>query len=67
MITRVLHLLRLVPVLCGGHRQLVPGNLALRQQLPVYWRAATRPNLRRTDRFLWVGLAWVCARWRQPS
>jgi hypothetical protein len=31
MITLVLHLLRLVPFLCGGHRQLALENLALRQ------------------------------------
>jgi hypothetical protein len=50
MITLVLHLLRLVPFLCGGHRQLALENLALRQQLTVYKRGATRPKLRRTDR-----------------
>jgi hypothetical protein len=30
MITLVLHLLRLLPFLCGGHRQLALENLALR-------------------------------------
>ena len=35
MITLVLHLLRLFPFLCGGHRQLALENLALRQQLAV--------------------------------
>ena len=38
MITLVLHLLRLFPFLCGGHRQLALENLALRQQLAVYKR-----------------------------
>ena len=33
MITFLLHLLRLLPFLCGGHRQLALENLALRQQL----------------------------------
>jgi len=33
MITLLLHLLRLLPFLCGGHRQLAIENLALRQQL----------------------------------
>jgi hypothetical protein len=41
MITLVLHLLRLVPFLCGGHRQLALENLALRQQLAVYKRTVT--------------------------
>jgi len=31
MITLLLHLLRLLPFLCGGHRQLALENLALRQ------------------------------------
>jgi hypothetical protein len=33
MITLLLHLLRLLPFLCGGHRELALENLALRQQL----------------------------------
>ncbi len=36
MITLLLHLLRLLPFLCGGHRRLPLENLALRQQLAVY-------------------------------
>ena len=65
MITLLLHLLRLLPFLCGGHRQLALENLALRQQLAVYKTDVTRPRLRRTDRLLWVGLARVWAGWRQ--
>ena len=65
MITLVLHLLRLLPVLCGGHRQLALENLALRQQLAVYKRMVPRPRLRTMDRLLWVGLARVWAGWRQ--
>jgi len=57
MITLLLHLLRLLPFLCGGHRQLALENLALRHQLAVYKRTATRPKLRTTDRLLWVWLA----------
>ena len=64
MITLLFHLLRLLPFLCGGHRQLALENLALRQQLAVYRRAAPRPELRTTDRLFWVGLARVCAGWR---
>jgi hypothetical protein len=36
VITVLLHLLRLLPFLVGGHRQLALENLALRQQLAVY-------------------------------
>src|SRR5262245_61812782 len=65
MITLVFHLLRLLPVFFGGHRQLALENLALRQQLTVYRRMMTRPRLRRTDRLFWVGLARIWADWRQ--
>ena len=65
MITLLLHLLRLFPFFCGGHRQLAIENLALRQQLAVYKPMATRPKLRTTDRLFWVGLARVWAGWRQ--
>jgi putative transposase len=64
--TLLLHLLRLLPFLCGGHRQLALENLALHQQLAVYKRTVIRPPLRRTDRLFWVGLARVWAGWRQP-
>jgi putative transposase len=65
MITLVLHLLRLLPFLCGGHRQIALENLALRHQLTVYKRTITRPRLRRTDRLIWVGLARAWAGWRR--
>jgi putative transposase len=65
MIILLLHLLRLVPYLFGGHRQLALENLALRQQLAVYRRTATRPRLGRTDRLFWAGLARVWAGWKQ--
>src|SRR5712691_11134856 len=64
MITLLLHRLRLVPFLCGGHRQLALENLALHQQFAVYKRSVTRPKLRTTDRLFWVGLARVWAGWR---
>src|SRR5262245_30693920 len=65
MITLVFHLVRLLPGLFGGHRQLALENLALRQQLAVHKRMMTRPRLRRTDRLFWVGLARIWAGWRQ--
>src|SRR5438445_127202 len=66
MITLLLQLLRLLPFLCGGHRQLALENLALHQQLTVYKRTVPRPKLRTTDRLFWVALARVWAGWRQP-
>jgi putative transposase len=61
----VLHALRLLPFLVGGHRQLALENLALRQQLVVYRRTAPRPKLRQADRLFWAGLARVGTGWRQ--
>jgi len=66
MITVLLHLLRLLPFLVGGHRQLALENLALRHQLGVYKRTVTRPRLRRSDRFFWIALARVWPGWRRP-
>jgi putative transposase len=65
MIILLLHLLRLLPFLCGGHRQLALENLALRQQLAVYKRTANRPKLQQSDRLLWVWLSRVWPAWRQ--
>ena len=64
MSTLLLHLLRLLPFLCGGHRQLALENLALRQHLAVYKRTVARPKLRTTDRLFWVGVARIWAGWR---
>jgi putative transposase len=64
MITTLLHLLRLFPFLCGGHRQLALENLALRQQLAVYKRMANRPKLRRRERLFWICLSRVWTGWR---
>src|SRR5262245_64993311 len=65
MITALLHLLRLCPFLFGGRRQLALENVALRQQLAVYKRAAYRPKLRRTDRLFWVVLSRLWTGWRK--
>src|SRR2546428_6894809 len=66
MVTLLPHLLRRLPFFCGGRRQLAIENLALRQQLAVYKRTATRPRLRTRDRLFWVGLAGAWTKWRQP-
>ena len=65
MITLMLRLLRLLPFLVGGHRQLALENLALRQQLAVYKRTVTRPRHSTIDHLFWVGLTRVWAGWRQ--
>jgi hypothetical protein len=65
MITFLLELLRLLPFLVGGHRQLALENLALRRQLAIYKRTAPRPKLRTMDRLFWVGLARAWTGWRQ--
>src|SRR5438309_9522074 len=65
MIILLIHLLRLLPFLCGGHRQLALENLALRQQLAVYKRTVNRPKLQQSDRLLWVWLSRVWPAWRQ--
>src|SRR5207249_179805 len=65
MITLLLHVLRLLPFLCGGHRHLALENLALRQQLAVYKRTANRPKLQRSDRLLWVWPSRGCPAGRQ--
>jgi putative transposase len=64
MLSTLLHLLRLSPFLCGGHRQLALENLALRQQLAVYKRTVSRPKLRRSDRLFWAWLSRMWAGWR---
>src|SRR2546426_650383 len=69
MITLLLHMLRLLPFLCGGHCHLALENLALRQQLAAYKRMVTRPKLRMTDRLFWVALAsvWAGGRVGEPG
>jgi transposase InsO family protein len=65
-VTRLLlDLLRLLPFLVAGPRQLVLENLALRQQIAVYKRLAPRPRLRTMDRLFWVGLARAWTAWWQ--
>jgi hypothetical protein len=55
MITMLLSLLRILPFLFGGHRQLALENLALRHQVAVYKRTVGRPRLRTTDRLFVLG------------
>src|SRR5437870_4282380 len=65
MVTLLLHLLRLLPMLCGGHRQVALENLALRHQLAVHKKTVNRPKLLSSDRLFWVALSRVWTGWRQ--
>src|SRR2546422_11770837 len=65
MVTLLLHLLRLLPMLCGGHRQVALENLALRHQLAIYKKMMNRPKLLSSDRLFWVALSRVWVGWRQ--
>jgi hypothetical protein len=59
MIALLLHLLRLLPLLCRSHRHLALEDLALRQQLVVYKQTLRRPKLHPSDRLFWVCLSRV--------
>ena len=48
MVTLLLHLLRLLPLLCGAHSHVALENLALRHQLAVYKQTVARPKVRPT-------------------
>jgi putative transposase len=65
MITLLLHLFRLLPVLCGSHRHLALENLALRQQFAAYKKPLRRPKLHPSDRLFWACLSRIWAGWRQ--
>src|SRR5438132_1204980 len=59
MISLLLHLLRLLPFLFGGHPQLALENLAFAPPARHLQANRARPRLRRTDRLFWVALATV--------
>jgi putative transposase len=65
MVTLLLHLLRLLPLLCGAHSHVALENLALRHQLAVYKQTVARPKVRGRDRLFWVALSRVWPGWRQ--
>lgn len=47
------------------HRGVVPENLALRQQLPIYKRKHKRPRFVDRDRWFWVTLSVLWKDWRR--
>src|SRR3982074_1079998 len=63
LLALVVALRSLAPV-CGGHRAVALDNLALRQQLAVFKRAARRPQLRHRDRLFWMLLTNAWRDWR---
>src|SRR2546428_5781851 len=65
MVTLLLRLLRLLPLLCGAHRQVALECLSLRHRLAVYRRTGPRPKLRGMARLFWVALSRVWVGWSQ--
>src|ERR1700674_4408493 len=64
MLTALVVLLRLVGLLCRGHRAVALENLALRQQLAALTRTVRRPQLGTRDRLFWILLAKGWREWR---
>jgi hypothetical protein len=57
MLATLVVILRLLGLLCGGHRAVALENLALRQQLAALMRTRKRSQVRTSDRLFWVCLA----------
>jgi putative transposase len=64
MLIAVVIVFRSLALICAGHRAVALENLALRQQLGVLMRTATRPALRRRERLFWILLAKTWRDWR---
>src|SRR5216683_5820333 len=64
MLTALVVLLRLIGLLCRGHRAVALENLALRQQLAALTRTVKRAPLRERDRLFWILLAKGWREWR---
>ena len=64
MLATLVVALRSLALICGGQRAVALENLALRQQLAVFKRTVTRPQLRRRDRLFWMLLAKAWRDWR---
>jgi hypothetical protein len=63
MLDRLALVLRWLCALCRSRGDLALENLALRQQLSVLSRRHPRPRLTSIDRFFWVMMRRVWARW----
>ncbi len=64
MLAALVVALRSLALICSGHRAVALENLALRQQLAVFKRIVSRPQLRRRDRLFWMLLASAWRDWR---
>jgi putative transposase len=64
MLATLIVILRLLGLLCRGHRAVALENLALRQQLAALTRTRKRSQVRRHDRLFWVCLASAWRGWR---
>ena len=61
----VLALLGALRAALGARTDLVPENLALRQQLALLRRRSKRPRFGPLDRLFWIWLSQRWARWRE--
>lgn len=64
MLHSICRFFRFIALICGGHQQLVLENLALRQQLTIWKRAAPKPPLRERDRQFWMWLSRFWSGWK---
>ena len=64
MLATLIVILRLLGLLCRGHRAVALENLALRQQLAALTRTRKRSQIRTNDRLFWVCLASAWRGWR---
>src|SRR6266487_6622659 len=64
MLHALLVALRSLVLICRGHRAVALENLALRQQVAVFKRAARRSQRRHRDRLFWILLAKAWRDWR---
>ena len=67
MLTVLVVVFRSLALICRGHRAVALENLALRQQLAVFKRNGTRPQLCTGDRLFWVVLSKAWQDWRTAS
>src|SRR5438445_1336596 len=64
MLAALVVALRSLALICGGHRAVRLQNLASREQLAGFKRAARRPQLRHRDRLFWLLLTNAWRDWR---
>jgi putative transposase len=65
MFSLIFAVIRSLGTLLQTHRQLLLENLALRHQLMVLRRTVPKPRFSNADRFFWIGLRAIWARWHE--